>query len=106
MKFQAEQKNILLTRKIEGGLPEIEVDLEKTAWVLVNLVSNAIRYSPENAELVVSASQRDGQVVFSVQYQGPGIEKQSQSRLFDKFYKTPDSGKGTGMGRAISQDFI
>src|SRR3546814_8525274 len=72
----------------------------------MSLFSNAIRYSPENAEIVVSAYQRDGQVVFSVQDQGPGIEKQYQSRLFEKFYKTPDSGKGTGLGLAISKDFL
>lgn len=106
MKFQAEQKNILLSRKIEEGLPEIEVDLEKTAWVLVNLISNAIRYSPENAEVVVSVFRQEGEVIFSVGDQGPGIEKQYQSRLFEKFYTTPGSGKGTGLGLAISKDFI
>ena len=52
LKIQAEQKHITITIKCPSDLPKVNCDLEKTAWVMVNFLSNAVRYSPENAEIV------------------------------------------------------
>jgi two-component system, NtrC family, sensor histidine kinase KinB len=106
VKFQAERKHVLLQSKIEAGIPEVLADFDKTAWVLVNFLTNAIRYSPENGTITIRANTADCQVKFSVEDEGPGIEKRYISRLFEKFYQVPGTPSGTGLGLAISKEFI
>jgi signal transduction histidine kinase len=106
VKFQAERKHVSVQVKIESGIPEVLADFDKTAWVLVNFLTNAIRYSPENGTIIVKGEVRDGQVNFTVEDEGPGIEKKYMSRLFEKFYQVPGTPSGTGLGLAISKEFI
>ena len=109
MKFQAEQKEVNVRINIEPGVPEINCDLEKTAWVLVNFLSNAIRYSPEKSDIKIDVKKLDAQVLFSVHDSGKGIDPKYKERIFEKFYQVPstDTAKtGTGLGLAISKDFI
>lgn len=109
MKFQAEQKEVEVRITMEPELPEINCDLEKTAWVLVNFLSNAIRYSPEKSEIRIDVKKENGQMRFSVQDSGKGIDPKYKERIFEKFYQVPstDTTKtGTGLGLAISKDFI
>lgn len=107
LKFQAEQKQIKLLVEIENNLPFIEADLEKTAWVMVNLLSNAIRYSPENDKILIKAIRAKDQIEFSVQDNGKGIDPRYQDRIFDKFFHIPGNPKhGTGLGLAIAKEFI
>jgi PAS domain S-box-containing protein len=107
LRFQANQKNIRLVTDLPENLPDVKADMEKTVWVLVNLLSNAIRYSPEEAEIILSALWRGNKVKFSVQDFGKGIERQYQSRVFDKYFQVPGSPKsGTGLGLAIAKEFI
>lgn len=106
VEFQAGQRNISLVSKIEEDLPAIRADMEKTSWVLVNLISNAIRYSEPGSTVVLTVYRKEERVNFSVEDKGPGIKKQHQARVFEKFYRAPGSGKGTGLGLAISKDFI
>lgn len=107
LKFQAEQKHIKLQVELEANLPFIEADLEKTVWVLVNLLSNAVRYSPENDKIVIKASKLNNQVQFSVQDNGKGIDPRYQDRIFDKFFHIPGNPKhGSGLGLAIAKEFI
>ncbi len=108
LKVQAEQKNIAI--KIDcPNLPKVNCDLEKTAWVMVNFLSNAIRYSPENSEILIQAKQTKDGILFSTTDYGKGIDPKYQSKVFDKFNKIPsgEAGKsGTGLGLAISKEFI
>lgn len=111
--FQAQQKQINLETNLPQALPLVNCDLEKTAWVLVNFLSNAIRYSPEQASIVISAgsltSANNRSVRFSVRDFGRGIEAQYKDRIFDKFFQVPDAESikgGTGLGLAISKEFI
>jgi PAS domain S-box-containing protein len=115
MAVQAEQKQIMLEIQVPDDLPLVQADLEKTAWVLVNFLSNAIRYSPPTAKIIVRAKLtiNEGQpgcwVCFSVQDFGQGIAPQYQERIFDKFFQVPTSDNiksGTGLGLAISKEFI
>jgi PAS domain S-box-containing protein len=107
LRFQASRKNISLVTNIAGDLPDVMADMEKTVWVLVNLLSNAIRYSPEEEEIIISAGWRGNKVKFSVQDFGKGIEVQYQSRVFDKYFQVPGGAKsGTGLGLAIAKEFI
>ncbi|CAM3958826.1 ATP-binding protein [Mucilaginibacter galii] len=109
VKFQAEQKEVKLEVITAPGLPKVQVDVEKTAWVLVNFLSNALRYSSEKSRVVIQLAKRGGFVEFSVKDFGKGIDEQFQKRLFDRYFQVPTDGQnksGSGLGLAISKDFI
>lgn len=107
LKFQAKQKNINLEIAIEENLPKINADLEKSVWVMVNLLNNAIRYSPEMGIIKLSVRKKDNSVEFSIQDFGKGIEPKYQERIFDKFFQVPGNKEsGTGLGLAIAKEFI
>ncbi len=107
VKIQAEQKEIELIVEADSDLPEIKADSEKTGWVLINFLTNAIRYSSENSKIVVQLKQEDNQVIFQVKDVGKGIDKRYKTKIFDKYFQIPGSNKsGTGLGLAISKEFI
>ncbi len=103
--FLAEQKQIILEIRQEVDLPKVKADPEKTAWVLINLLTNALKNSPEESKILVEASMKQTQVVCTVQDVGKGISAHVQAHIFDKFFHTPDASS-TGMGLAIAKDFV
>lgn len=101
------EKNIQLETEIENDLPPIKIDIEKTVWVLVNLLSNAIRYSKQDGKIILSAGRYKEQVFFSVKDQGPGISEEDQKKLFSRFTQLGQkSERGWGLGLAISREFV
>jgi signal transduction histidine kinase len=103
----AKEKNIGIKNLTEAQLPGINADEDKTMWVLNNFLTNAIKYSSENNVVEIGANQKDNTIIFSVKDYGKGIPQEYQSKLFDRYFKVPDSNeKGTGLGLAISKDFI
>ncbi|QKJ30262.1 PAS domain-containing protein [Mucilaginibacter mali] len=107
--FQAEQKGVKLEVAKDDKLPQVNVDVEKTAWVMVNFLSNALRYSAERSTVTISIVNKRGEVEFSVKDTGKGIDEQYQKRLFDRYFQVPTDGQnksGSGLGLAISKDFI
>jgi len=109
IKFQAEQKQVKLEILKDDKLPDVQVDIEKTAWVLVNFLSNALRYSAEKSKIEIQVSAKDKQVQFAVKDFGKGIDETYQKRLFDRYFQVPTDGQnksGSGLGLAISKDFI
>ena len=107
VKVQAEQKHVSLKINIEPDLPTVKADKDKTAWVLINFLTNAIRYSPENAEVTIEIFKQEDKVFFAVKDNGKGIESKYLSKLFDRYFQVPGTFKtGTGLGLAISKEFI
>ncbi|MEO6148694.1 MAG: ATP-binding protein [Mucilaginibacter sp.] len=109
VKFQAEQKNIQLEVISSSIIPQVNADIEKTAWVLINFLSNALRYSPGKARVIIQATESNGIVDFSVRDFGKGIDEQYKLKLFERFFRVPTDGQnksGSGLGLAISKDFI
>jgi NtrC-family two-component system sensor histidine kinase KinB len=109
VKFPAEQKGIDLKVISHSGLSKVQADVEKTAWVLVNFLSNALRYSAEKSKIIIQVAEKENKVVFSVKDTGKGIDEQYQKRLFDRYFQVPTDGQnksGSGLGLAISKDFI
>jgi NtrC-family two-component system sensor histidine kinase KinB len=109
IKFQAEQKEVKLEVLNDDNLPNVQVDIEKTAWVLVNFLSNALRYSAARSRIVITVSKGNNTVDFSVKDFGKGIDEAYQKRLFDRYFQVPTDGQnksGSGLGLAISKDFI
>jgi signal transduction histidine kinase len=101
------EKEIALETQIAPGLPQVLADTEKSVWVLVNIIGNAIRYSPLRGEIVISAARSDHGVKFSVKDQGPGIAEENQKKIFDKFVRIGNqSSKGWGVGLAMSKEFV
>ena len=107
VKVQAEQKQIHIKIDAPEDLPKVKADKEKTAWVLINFLTNAIRFSPENEVIVIAIFKKDNQVCFSVKDNGKGIETKYISKIFDRYFQVPGTIKsGTGLGLAISKEFI
>jgi PAS domain S-box-containing protein len=107
VKVQAEQNQIELNIEADENLPSVKADSEKTAWVLINFLTNAIRYSSENSRITVKLKEENDQIVFQVIDTGKGIDNRYKSKVFDKYFQIPGSHKsGTGLGLAISKEFI
>lgn len=101
------EKKIQLETEIDDNLPFINADIEKTVWVLVNLINNAIRYTPENGTIKIIAEKQNGSVIVSVIDQGPGISDEDQEKIFSKFVQVGNQNPaGRGLGLAISKEFV
>ena len=102
----ADQKNISFRTKVESGAESVWADSEKTAWILNNLISNAVRYSYENSIININITKENTKVKFAVADSGIGIEEKYISRIFDRYFRIPGSRKGgTGLGLTISKQF-
>ena len=85
-------------------------DCNRLSQVVVNLVSNAIKYSPQESPVQVQVVERDSVAVIEVHDAGKGIPKEQQAYIFEPFYRAPDaevsSKRGMGLGLAISKDIV
>ncbi|MBQ4058272.1 MAG: HAMP domain-containing histidine kinase [Lachnospiraceae bacterium] len=106
----SEKKKIDLQIKCPAEDTVVYADKMKIGQVIHNLLDNAIKFSPKEGKITVTIYDKNGKVFVSVKDQGPGIEKEKQKRVFDRFYKTDSSrGKdkqGTGLGLAITKEII
>ena len=102
----AKQKNVIIQKQIAEGIPAVKADADKTTWVLNNFLTNAIRYSNKDAEVIISVQQRGNKVQLSVQDFGKGIQPQYQDKIFDRYFQVPGTKEGTGLGLAICKEFI
>jgi len=104
----AGKKRQTLSSQVEGGLA-VHADATRFKQVLMNLVGNAIKFTPEGGRIEIAAKQTDRDVQVSVRDNGPGIPKEEQKRIFDAFYRLRKSGEGaegTGLGLAITQSLV
>jgi len=107
VKVQADQKQILLVVDANENLKNVKADAEKTGWVLINYLSNAIRYSSEKSTILIKLKEENNQMFFQVIDTGKGIDARYKDKVFDKYFQVPGSQKsGTGLGLAISKEFI
>ena len=105
----AERKQVFIDQIVEEQLPAVFADVEKTAWVLINFLLNAVRYAPQDSAVTVQVVAKNDSLEFSVTDKGKGIEDQYQERLFDRYFQIPADGQnktGSGLGLAISKEFI
>ncbi|WKN30457.1 ATP-binding protein [Porifericola rhodea] len=104
------QKDVRIDKNIQEGLPALYVDPEKISWVLINLMTNALRYSTEGGKIILEARRLDDMMEFSVKDFGPGISKENLKRVFNKFVQLNTNGKknkhGLGLGLAISKEVV
>lgn len=104
---QATQKQIKFNLDCPVKISKIQADNEKTAWVLTNLISNAIRYSYEKSIIFLKATAVENKVYISVIDTGQGIATEYQDKIFERYFRVPGTKKeGTGLGLSISKEFI
>ncbi|MGQ8867607.1 ATP-binding protein [Myroides sp. TSA_177.3] len=104
---QAEQKRITLEVKLPEVLQPVEVDGEKTIWVLTNLIANAINYSHESSVVQITVEQQEQGTTIKVKDEGMGIPPEYLNKVFDRYFRVPGTHKeGTGLGLAISKEII
>lgn len=88
-------------------MPKLFVDSEKIAWVVTNLLSNAIHYSKENSRIIIGATQTGSNIEIFVQDFGKGIDPRYHQSIFDRYFRVPGTKvQGSGLGLAISKDFM
>lgn len=89
-------------------ISKLYVDSEKIAWVLTNLLSNAIRYSSENGRVIIGAAQQDEHhIMMYVQDFGRGIDPRYHESIFERYFRVPGTKiQGSGLGLSISRDFV
>ncbi|MFZ0342983.1 MAG: ATP-binding protein [Gaiellaceae bacterium] len=100
------QQEVPVVSSVPGALPAIRGDRARLRQVLGNLIENAVKYSPEGCEVHVSASAANGAVRIAVRDAGPGIPRDQQGRIFEKFGRVdmPGASKpGTGLGLFIAR---
>lgn len=107
----AETKDIRLKLNIDSSVPEyLTSDPLRLKQVMSNLISNAIKFSPENSEVIVDLSYKDKQLYVSVKDKGIGISEEAKRRIFNAFEQaetsTTRSFGGTGLGLTISKKLV
>lgn len=106
-KNQMDMKDVSLTSELTGDMPKVRADANKVAWVLTNLISNALRYVSKGGHISLVAHRIGPHVHLSVRDDGPGIPPEYQSKIFQKFVqvKGQEAG-GTGLGLAICKEIV
>jgi PAS domain S-box-containing protein len=104
----ADRKSHALTTSCEAGLA-VRADATRLKQVLMNLLGNAIKFTPNGGRIELAARMDGGNVCMEVRDSGPGIPPEEQKRIFEAFYRLRESGKkteGTGLGLAITQRLV
>ncbi len=103
----AERFHCFIEVEYPEKISKLFVDNEKIAWVVTNLLSNAIHHSPENSRIIIGARQKDKAVEIFVQDFGRGIDPRYHKSIFERYFRVPGTKvQGSGLGLAISKEFV
>ena len=102
---QAEQAGIGLTVKVADDVPTLDIDPARIREVVSNLLTNALRHTPRDGKVDLSAELTGDQVEVMVHDSGSGIPPDQLDRIFDRFYRSPDS-PGSGLGLPIAKSLV
>ena len=108
---QAQRKNVELRLSVFDDLSMLPGDGDRLAQVFTNLVDNALKFTPEGGQVMLSAEQVGDEIELSVADTGSGVPNEALPRLFDRFYQVDEaraggSSHGTGLGLAIAKEII
>jgi two-component system phosphate regulon sensor histidine kinase PhoR len=111
LRLFADRQGVTLRLEVPGPVPPVRGDPDRLGQVVVNLVHNAVKFSPDGGDVTVSVRPGADEVVVAVADHGVGIPKAAQARIFERFYKVDrarvrgETG-GTGLGLAIARHII
>lgn len=105
---QALDQGVKLSLQISDGMPHMFVDGRQLARVFGNLIGNAVKFTPRNGKVAITAEIRDDILCFSVRDTGIGIPPKDLSRIFNKYFRSDKASgfKGTGLGLTISRAIV
>jgi signal transduction histidine kinase len=108
--YRAQQFPATYQTDLEPGLPEVSVDRDAIAQVVLNLLHNAVKYTGDDKQIRLRARRAGRAVAIEVQDNGPGVRQQDRKRIFERFYRADDllsrKTEGTGLGLAISKKIV
>ncbi len=102
---QADQSGVALTVTATGDLPPLDIDPARIREVVSNLLTNALRHTPREGKVELSAAVAGDQVEVTVHDTGSGIPPDQLDKIFDRFYRSPDS-LGSGLGLPIAKSLV
>ncbi|HEY6012690.1 MAG TPA: ATP-binding protein, partial [Candidatus Limnocylindrales bacterium] len=111
LRLFADRQGVTLRVERHPPLPSVQGDEERIGQVFVNLLHNAVKFSPDGGEVTVSVRAEAGRIVTSIADHGVGIPRAAQARIFERFYKVDrarvrgETG-GTGLGLAIARHIV
>jgi two-component system sensor histidine kinase VicK len=101
---------VKLTLETEPDVPAVAADSDKLRQILVNLLDNAVKYSPDGGHIHLRIAPADGFVSFAITDEGLGVPTSEHGRVFEKFYRLdPELTRGvggTGLGLYISRELV
>ncbi|ALC88537.1 histidine kinase [Bacillus sp. FJAT-18017] len=104
------EENVQFTRILPRKSLFVEIDVDKLTQVLDNIISNALKYSPEGGEVTFTVVEEEGKITVSIKDEGIGIPKDNIGKVFDRFYRVDKARTrklgGTGLGLAIAKEMI
>ncbi len=104
---QAESAGVALTVTAADDLPAVAADRERAQLVLSNLLANALRHTPRGGRVELLALPQDDSVRFEVADTGPGVPREYQERIFDKFFRVPGApAGGVGLGLYVAREIV
>ncbi|MCZ2123626.1 MAG: HAMP domain-containing protein [Anaerolineales bacterium] len=103
-------QNLTLNLQVDSGIPELNLDPNRIAQVLINILENAIRYTPEGGTIQIATKLNNESAEVVIQDSGPGVGAEEAAHLFDRFYRVEQSRArdegGSGLGLAIAKSII
>jgi PAS domain S-box-containing protein len=107
---QFESKDQQLSVEASADLPPVQADADRLMQIVLNLLSNATKYTPHGGTIAIVASSEDGRVRVDIRDSGIGIPVDEQERIFERFYRSPTGAslrqRGTGLGLAITRGLV
>jgi two-component system phosphate regulon sensor histidine kinase PhoR len=107
---QAKAKSIEIKLDVSGSLPEVKVDESRFLQIMINLLDNAVKYSPEGGKVIICAKAKEGYLQIDISDTGIGISESDLPRIFERFYRVDKARSrelgGTGLGLSIVKHIV
>lgn len=104
------KKNIMIYKKMPDIFPNLVGDKEMLKIAIINILGNAVKYSPENTTITLSLLERNSEVIFIVEDKGHGISQEDLPHIFEKFYRSDNPNiqeqVGSGLGLAMTAEIV